>query len=618
MKTFFRTVLVLPWQALSWLRGAIANLLMLGILVAVLVGVFSDGKKATLPQNTILYVEPGASIVEQRSYADPLGRMMKPDNEEPAESVLHEMTSAIRWAQHDNNIKGIVIKTDWLAGSDLSKLDSITQAITEFKSSGKPVIAIGDNFSQSQYYLASVADKIYLNPMGSLQLYGFGAYQTYMKDLLDNLAVTVHVFRAGQFKSFVEPFIRNDMSPEARENLAQWMDEQWAFYRNAIEQRRKLVPGSIDKFINQQDQLLAENGNNPAALALKYGLVDAIASRTEAEKVVKELAGVADSATSASDTPDSIDTSAYYRHVLTRKEAGKLLDKTSRVAVIQASGQIMDGYQPAGNVGAETLIDLIRSAREDKDVVAIVLRIDSPGGSAFASELIRDELAAAQADGKPVVASMGGVAASGGYWIATSANEIWATPTTITGSIGVFGVVPTLENTLNKFGVHSDGYSTTALADAMQMDRPMNPLAARVMQQGVEFTYGEFLRLVAASRKRTPEAIDKIAQGRVWTGAHAKSIGLVDHIGELDAAIAAAAALAKVEKYEPAYLEPELGPWQTLLQDFGSESLLPRATAQILKTLSSLPALRSLASLQLFNDPNHVYVQCWECRTSIR
>lgn len=613
MDSTLRKIVFLPWKALGWLRSAIANLLMLVILVFVLLGVFGDGKKTTLPDNAILYVEPGISIVEQRSYADPFIKIMEQDEEKPQETVLHEMTSAIRWAQHDKSIKGMVIDTGWLAGSDLSKLDSITQAITEFKTSGKPVIAVGDNYSQSQYYLASAADKIYLNPMGSLQLYGFGAYQTYMKDLLDTLAVTVHVFRAGQFKSFVEPFVRNDMSPEARENLAQWMDEQWAFYSRAIEKRRKLSPGSIDTFINQQDTLLAESGNNSAALALKYGLVDVIASRTEVKKIINGLAG--GDVTAEAET---IDTNTYYNHVLTRQEASKLLDNAPRIAIIQASGEIMDGYQPAGNVGAETLIDLIRSAREDENVAAIVLRIDSPGGSAFASELIREELAAAQAEGKPVVASMGGVAASGGYWIASSANEIWAAPTTITGSIGVFGIVPTLENTLSKYGIHSDGYSTTALADAMQLDRPMNPLAARVIQQGVEFTYAEFLRLVATGRKRTPEAIDRIAQGRVWTGAHAKTLGLVDHIGELDAAIAAAAALAKVEKFEPDYYEPALNKWESLLQDFSSQSLLPRSFVQLLQTVSQLPAMRGMASLQLLNDPNHVYVQCWECKTAIK
>jgi protease-4 len=295
-----------------------------------------------------------------------------------------------------------------------------------------------------------------------------------------------------------------------------------------------------------------------------------------------------------------------------------LLDKSAKVAVIQASGEITDGYQPAGTVGAETLIDLIRSARDDEKTKAIVLRIDSPGGSAFAAELIRNELAAAQADGKPVVASMGGVAASGGYWIAASANEIWASPTTITGSIGVFGMVPTLENALGKVGVHSDGYSTTLLSDAAQIDRPMTPLAARVIQQGVEFTYNEFLRLVATGRKRTPDAIDKIAQGRVWTGAHAHQLGLVDHLGELDDAIAAAAGLANIKQYEPEFLEPELSPWESFIQEFSAQSLLPQSLIKKTQWLSALLQWKALSHLQAFNDPNHLYVFCWECKTTVR
>ncbi len=322
-----------------------------------------------------------------------------------------------------------------------------------------------------------------------------------------------------------------------------------------------------------------------------------------------------------SDTPNTIDASEYYQHVMTNKEAGKLFDSTPRIAVIQASGQITEGEQPSGIVGSETLVSLIRSARDNENTAAIVLRIDSPGGSAFASELIREELAAAQAEGKPVVASMGGVAASGGYWIAASTNEIWATPTTITGSIGVFGMIPTLEESLKKIGVYSDGYSTTQLADAAQPDRPMNPLAARVLQQGVDFTYREFLRLVADGRKRSPEAIDKIAQGRVWTGTHAQQLGLVDHLGDLDDAIAAAAGLANVKNYEPDFLEPELSPWESLLQTFSSEArfpqaLLPHEWTQWVQWLKALPVLHTLENLPRFNDPNHIYVHCWECKAA--
>ncbi len=612
MKKLLNAIFVLPWRALSWLRGAIANLILFGILVVVAYSLLHDESKTTLKDNTILYVQPGRSIVEQRSYDDSFSSLLRSGDEViPEESVLHEMATAIRWAQHDNHIKGIVIQTDWLEGADLSKLNTLTQAIIAFKESKKPVIAIGDNFSQGQYLLASVADKIYLNPMGSVQLYGFSAYQNYLKDLLDSLAINVHIFRVGQFKSFVEPFMRNDMSPEARENLTQWMTEQWAFYRSAVEQQRKLAPNSIDNFINQQDVLLAQNQNNAALLAKNYGLVDELATRQEAEKAVDTMAGSAD--------PETMDASAYYHMMMERKKAERLLDKTKRIAVIQASGDITEGYQPTGTIGAETLVSLIREARDDKNIAAIVLRIDSPGGSAFAAELIREELEAAQKEGKPVVASMGGVAASGGYWIAAGANEIWASPTTITGSIGVFGVVPTLENTLSRIGVHSDGYSTTALGEAAQLDRPINPMAARVLQQGVEFTYQQFLQLVAHGRKRSLESIDKIAQGRVWTGAHAKTIGLVDHLGELDDAIAAAARLAKVDKFKPDFIQPELSPWETFKQELFNNTLLSSPTlTRWSQLLASIPAWHQLKTLTQFNDPNHIYVRCWECRAPLR
>lgn len=613
MKKILSAIFIWPWRALTWLRGTLANFLLLMLVVLVTSGLLHGGSKVVLEENTLLYVQPGRMIVEQRSYDDSFSSLMQPTDEEIAEeSVLHEMTSAIRWAQHDKHIKGIVIQADDLEGADLSKLNALTQAILAFKDSKKPVIALGDNFSQGQYYLASVADKIYLNPMGSVQLHGFGAYQNYLKDLLDTLAINVHVFRVGQFKSFVEPFVRNDMSPEARENLAQWMDEQWSFYRSHIEQRRKLPAGGVDNFINQQDTLLAQNQNNAAKLAQQYGLVDALATRQEAEKVVNTLAG--------SDEPNTIDTTAYYQLSMERKEPSRLLEKARHIAVIQASGDIVEGYQPAGTVGAETLVSLIRDAREDDNTAAIVLRIDSPGGSAFAAELIRNELVAAQAAGKPVVASMSGVAASGGYWIAASANEIWASAATITGSIGVFGIVPTLENTLSRWGVHSDGYSTHALADigAQQIDRPISPMAARVLQQGVEFTYNNFLQVVAAGRKRTPEAINNIAQGRVWTGRRAHQLGLVDHIGELDDAIAAAARLAKLTQYEPNFLEPELSPWESFKRELFSVSLLPKPLVQWAQVLAHLPALQNLNTLQRFNDPNHLYVRCWECKALVR
>ena len=613
MKTFLRCFFTFPWRVLGWLRTALANLILIGIIGLCIAGLVGREEKTILPDNAVLYVQLGQTLVEQRTYTDPLIHILQQDSGTPPETVLHELTAAIRGAATDNRIKALVLDVNDLAGSDLGKLESISLAIAAFKASKKPVIAVGDNFNQSQYYLASTADKIYLNPMGSVEMQGFSGYQTYMKDLLDQLAVNVHIFRVGQFKSFVEPFMRNDMSPEARENLQQWMDEQWLFYTHTIEQRRGLNTDAINTYINTQDQLLANQYNNPAGLAKSYGLVDELATRNEAEVFIDAL---------TNEKPAKrIDAIAYYKqlHQLTTTP---LLEKTARIAVIQASGAIMEGDQPSGNVGAETLIEQIHRARDDEQIVAIVLRIDSPGGSAFASELIRSELAVVQAAGKPVVASMGGVAASGGYWIASTADEIWASPTTITGSIGVFGVIPTLEDSLSKLGLHSDGYGTTMMAESLQIDRPLNPLTARVIQQGVEFTYQEFLRLVSEGRNSTPVAIDHMAQGRVWTGAHAKQLQLVDQLGELDDAIAAAAKLAKVSDYSPDFLEPILSPSEKFLHNLSerTEGIVSRSFATsslsgspLWTLLNRLIPATTIAQWQTLNDSHHVYVKCWEC-----
>ena len=613
VKTLCQALLLWPWRALGALRTAAANLLLLAIIVLVAVGSLGDKTQTVMPEQAILLLEPGNSIVEQRSAPDPFASGLFADDNDVGESVLHELASAVRWAAHDNHIKALVIRPDWLAGTDLAKLDSLAHAIAAFRESGKPVIAIGDNYSQSQYFLAAQADRIYLHPLGSVQLLGFGAYQSYLKDLLDTLAVTVHVFRAGQFKAFVEPFVRNGMSAEARENLQAWLDEQWHYYSQALEARRGLPAGSIDDYINRQDQLLTAQGSNPAATAKAFGLVDELATRQQTERAIDKLAG---------ENAETLDAAWYYQHVHQRQQAANLLAAPPGIAVIHASGEILDGYQPAGQTGAETLVEQIRAARDDEQLAAIVLRIDSPGGSAFASELIRNELDAAREAGKPVVASMSGVAASGGYWLATAADEIWASPVSITGSIGVFGIIPTLEQSLAKLGVHSDGYSTTALADTLQLDRPMNPQAARVLQQGVDFTYQAFLQRVADNRKRSPEAIDRIAQGRVWTGTQAQQLGLVDHLGELEDAIAAAARLADTKHYQPVFMEPPQSPWESLWQELGNSALLQKHTALLpahwSRLLLQLPAIHALSQLAAFNDPKHLYVRCWECRSPLR
>jgi protease-4 len=615
MKIFLRSVFTFPWRFLNGLRQTLANLFMLMLVGFALTLLVGYEEKASIPEHAVLLVQPGQALVEQRSYNDPFMELLQPTQDAPAETVLYELTSSIRWAAQDPRIEALVLNLNHLAGSDLAKLDAVGQALIAFKASGKRVLAFGDNYTQSQYYLASHADRVYMHPMGTVQLQGFAAYQSYLKDMLDQLAVNVHVFRAGQFKSFIEPFVRNDMSDEARENLQQWVDEQWTFYTLALQTNRKLDSNAIDNYIETQDLLLADHSNSAAQLAVAYGLVDELASRNDMTRIIDALA--------PSTRDNTVDADTYFAQEYRKHTDANPQTKQSRIAVIHASGPIVDGEQPPGYVGAETLIGQIREARKDEGVVSIVLRIDSPGGSAFASELIREELVQAQADGKPVVASMSGVAASGGYWIASSADEVWASPMTITGSIGVFGVFPTLEETLSRLGIHSDGYSTSPLAASMQLDRPLDPLVARVLQQGVDFTYQEFLNRVAAGRNSKPDIINQVAQGRVWTGAHAMKINLVDHAGTLDEAIAAAARLAKVEQYRVDVIKPELTPFESLMEGLTARQSFLSGWLQHSSLKSALPLLSVLTGnkiegLPLFNDPNHVYATCWECRHPLR
>lgn len=610
MPRFLSLAIRLPLRLLKGLRETLANLLMLGLLVLLAATVLDKEPHATLPESAWLEVALGDTLVEQRSLSDPLAALL-PAGEMPQESVLQELVTAIQRAGNDPRIRGMTLHTDRLQGSDLAKLDTLARAIEGFRRNGKPVFAVGDTYSQAQYYLASTADTVYLNPMGSVQLVGFAVYQSYLKDLLDRLSVNIHIFRAGQFKSFVEPFVRNDMSPEARENLETWLGQQWAYFTGRVETRRKLAPGSLDRYTNQQDLLLAAEQDNPAQLAQHFGLVDELATRDAADAAIQahqdELGA------------EPVDAETYFQMTESHRDAAQLLEPVAHIAVIHAVGPIMDGEQPPGYAGAENLIEQIQRARDDEQVAAVVLRIDSPGGSAMASELIRNALETLQADGKPLVASMGGVAASGGYWIAANAREIWAAPTTITGSIGVFGVVPTLEHSLGQLGIHSDGASTTALGDALQLDRPMSPLAERVLQQGVDFTYQAFLARVAAGRGSTPAEIDRVAQGRVWTGADAHRLHLVDHLGDLEDAIGAAARLASLSRYEVDYLEPALTPFERLLQDIAApHSHVPAPLGRLLGSVLAIPAWQSLLQLQVLNDPQHLYARCWECGMRIR
>lgn len=548
------------WKLITWLRVATLNLVFLVIMLVLLISVFGS-PQLTIPQEGPLLVTPSGYLVDQESYRSPSALLMDNDNM-PAETLVRDLVQSIEIAAKDDNVTALILELNYLLGGGLSKLEEIGTALETFKKSGKPIIAYADHYTQTQYYLASYADEIYLNDMGALLLTGFGMYQHYMKDGLDKLNVKVHVFRVGSYKDFVEPFTRNSMSESSRQHTSQWVNELWGIYSSRIETARQLPAGALHNFINNMDTHLQQVGGDNAQLALTHGLVDQITSRVAMRDILIERFGADDYGDSFKFIPQ--------RHYLAQKRI-QLEAKPDRVALIVASGTIMDGEQPAGSIGSDTLSRIIRTARDDDAVKALVLRVDSGGGSALASEIIREELAATREAGKPVIVSMGSLAASGGYWLSAPADQVWATPTTLTGSIGVFGIFPTFETTLSNLGVHLDGVGTTDLAGSDRLDRALPAEAGNVIQASVESIYRRFINIVADARNMTPEDVHEIAQGRVWTGATAAELGLVDKLGYLNDAVAAAAETAGLDQYSVELFEQELTPMEQILRAFQGE-----------------------------------------------
>ncbi|EBX9583848.1 signal peptide peptidase A, partial [Salmonella enterica subsp. enterica serovar Montevideo] len=521
------------------------------------------------------------------------------------ENSLFDIVNAIRQAKDDRNITGIVLDLKNFTGADQPSMRYIGKALREFRDSGKPIFAVGENYSQGQYYLASFANKIWLSPQGQVDLHGFATNGLYYKTLLDKLKVSTHVFRVGTYKSAVEPFIRDDMSPAAREADNRWIGELWQNYLHTVSANRQISPQQLFPGAQAIIDGLTSVGGDTAKYALDHKLVDALASSADVEKALTKQFGW-------SKTENNYRAISYYDYSLKTPA-----DTGGTIAVIFANGAIMDGEETPGNVGGDTTASQIRDARLDPKVKAIVLRVNSPGGSVNASEVIRAELAAARAAGKPVVVSMGGMAASGGYWISTPANYIVASPSTLTGSIGIFGVINTVENSLSSIGVHSDGVSTSPLAD-ISMTKALSPEVQQMMQLSIEYGYKRFITLVADARKRTPEQIDKIAQGHVWTGEDAKANGLVDSLGDFDDAVAKAAELAKLKQWHLDYYQDEPTVLDMVMDSMtGSvRAMLPEAIQAMLPAplVSAANTVKAEGDkLAAFNDPQNRYAFCLTC-----
>ncbi len=601
------------WKLLSFTRQLILNLFFLAF-VGIIIFAFTQGTEEPVQATkSALVLDLAGPIVEQRSIISPVDQLTSNALGRPQvqENVLFDIVDTIRHASTDNNITGLVLNLKDMAGTNLTKLRYIAKAINEFKEAGKPVYAFGDNFSQSQYYLASYADKVFMSPDGGVLLTGYGSYTLYYKSLLDKLDVNTHVFRVGTYKSFVEPYTRDSMSDAAREANTAWLNQLWGAYTQDVAANRQIEASALspelDDFVKQ---LKAVNGDF-AKLTLNMGLVDELVSRPLLLQKLVDAFG--------SDDNDSFKQISYYDYMPTVMPAE--LPSSNKIAIVVASGAIVDGDgRQQGTIAGDTTAAMLRDARLDDNVKAVILRVDSPGGSAFASEVIRNQVDALKQAGKPVVVSMSSLAASGGYWISSSADKIIAQPTTITGSIGIFAILTTFEKGLEKMGVYNDGVGTTPFA-GVGVTRELPEGVAQVFQLGVEHGYQRFIGLVSQYRNMSLDQADHIAQGRVWTGKDAMDLGLVDQLGDFDDAIAAAASLAELDSYELQWITEELTPAELFLQSFTAKinvhlhNILLGQVPSALQPVAHQVAT-DLTTLNNFNDPKGQYAFCLNCTNS--
>ncbi|EPD5572302.1 signal peptide peptidase SppA [Vibrio parahaemolyticus] len=599
------------WKSITFIRLALANLIFL-LMIAVFYFAFTytgEGRPV-IEKESALVMNLSGPIVEQRRYVNPMdsvaGSLL--GNEMPKENVLFDIVDTIRYAKDDAKVSGLVLALRDLPETNLTKLRYIAKALNEFKASGKPVYAVGDFYNQSQYYLASYADKVYMAPDGGVLIKGYSAYSMYYKTLLEKLDVSTHVFRVGTYKSAIEPFIRDDMSDAAKESATRWVTQLWSAFVDDVTTNRNINAKVLNPTMKELLAEMKSVDGDLAQLAVKMGLVDELATRQDIRTLFAKEFG--------SDGKDSYNAISYYDYLATIRPDYTLANHD--IAVVVASGAIMDGQQPRGTVGGDTVASLLRQARNDEKVKAVVLRVDSPGGSAFASEVIRNEVEALKKAGKPVVVSMSSLAASGGYWISMSADKIVAQPTTLTGSIGIFSVITTFEKGFSKLGINTDGVGTSPFSGD-GITTGLSEGASQAFQLGIEHGYKRFISLVGSNRDMTVEEVGKVAQGRVWTGQDALSFGLVDQMGDFDDAVELAAKLANVTDYGIYWVEEPLSPTELFLQEFMNQvkvSLGVDATSLLPKSLQPVAQQfeQDASLLQSFNDPKGQYAFCLNCQ----
>ena len=596
------------WRVLSGISRAISVLVPL-LFVTIFVIAFSttlnESTPEPLPERAALLIAPSGPLVEDSPPVDTLSAFINQDYDQPV--LLNDVVRSIRWAATDERITSLVFDLENLAGPSTSQTLEISSAIEVFRASGKPVIAAGDFYSQAHYLLASQADQILLHPEGGMFLEGFSVYRSYLRSFLEKTRVTMHVFRAGENKSAVEPYLRDDMSDEEREVVSRWLEGLWAAYTELAESGRELPAGTLDQFIASFAAQLDASDNDLAETMLAAGWVDMLADHAQMEDALAEWVGVTDEDGYA----EFISLDRYVEDVKMSRSLTE--ENLPLIAIIPVEGTLIPGDSEEGMAGSDTINDYIDTALEAEDLAAIVLRVNSPGGSVFASDLIRRKLREVADADISIVVSMGTIAASGGYWIAAEADEIWALPTTLTGSIGAFSAFPTIEGIVEYIGVTVDGVGTTPLAGAASLNRGLSPEMASIVQALAYGAYDDFIELVASGRDMSEQAVREVADGLVWTGAEAAERGLVDELGGLDEAVAAAARLAGVEEWRTARTRLPPSFESVLLQELSrSFGMVAAPLGGWFESLVSAfkPAIKSLSSLR---DPMHVYAQCLPC-----
>ncbi|MGM0905480.1 MAG: signal peptide peptidase SppA [Pseudomonadota bacterium] len=602
------------WKIINGTRKFILNLVFFIILAIFIASLMQGEDPIEVPENGIMVLNPNGMLVEEKTWVDPFNKFLSEamgSEDEVPEVLLSDVIDSIEKAKTDERIGALYLNLQNLYPSGLNKLRAVADALNDFRTSGKPIISNADYYMQHQYYLAAHADQLYLNPMGAVVFEGLDYTQVYFKELLDKLKVQPHVFKVGKFKAAVEPFIRNDMSEEAREANQFLYSALWETFHADVTAARNINPlvtsGKIDDYMSAFNNA---NGDM-AEMALETNLVDALRTRTEVRNELINLAG-------HDKEEDTFRHITFDNYLASEKVVPENLKPKDRdqVAVIIARGQIVNGSQKAGMIGGDSTAKLIRDARNNEQTKAIVLRIDSPGGSAFASEIIRQEILQAKEADIPVIASMSSVAASGGYWIAADADKIVAAPTTITGSIGVFGLLMTLEDSFAAIGIHSDTVSTTEIS-ALNPLEEMTDYQKTLIQRSVETTYENFLTIVSNARNMSRDDVHEVAQGRIWTGKQAMEFGLVDQLGDYDDSIALAAELAAIDDYDVNIVKQELSSKEKFFADLFNSSSDYLPTPDLSSQHWLMGALNKVKSetavLQNFDDPKNVYSYCALC-----